>query len=183
MKTSQDVNSSQTADHCLPKTQSQQTTGLALAWAIGVCLVCSGPAQSADLSMVADFDQTDITRSAATIVQSGDGPRARIDQILDGGGTGNTAQIIQIDGIGNEAYIVQTGDLNAARVVQSGDLNFAQLSQTGVGNRIDLLQVGGNQAVLSQIGDSNTIMLQQAADTRVLLIQTGNNLIATARQQ
>jgi len=184
MKTPQDVNSSPTADHGLPQTLSQQTKGLALSlsWAIGLCLVCSGPAQSADLSMVADFDQTDITRTAATILQAGDGPRARIDQILDGG-TGNTAQIIQIDGMGNEAYIVQTGDLNAARVEQSGDLNLAQLSQTGVGNRIDLLQVGGSQAVLTQIGDSNTILVQQGADTRVFLIQNGNSLIATARQQ
>ena len=146
-------------------------------------LLSAAPAMAAvDLTEYSDFGQADILLTAASIVQSGDGHIALIDQTIDGGGIGNIAHVDQ-SGATNVAYVTQTGDLNRARVVQSDSDNLATITQTGIGNSIDVLQSGmGNQLNGLQQGDGNVATITQSGNSHITFAEIGNNNILNISQ-
>ena len=146
---------------------------------LGAALLLSvAPAMAAvDLTEYSDFGQADILLTAASILQSGDGHIALIDQTIDAGGTGNIAHVDQ-SGSTNLAYVTQIGDLNRARVVQSDSDNLVTITQHGIGNSIDVMQSGmGNQLSALQLGDGNVATITQTGGTSITFAEIGNNNI------
>lgn len=154
--------------------------------------VLVGPlALAADLTRYSDFGQADILLTAASIRQTGDLQRARIDQVTDFTdtdraiypiGSGNIADIVQ-EGAGNQAYATQTGNLNRVRIQQSGVDNYVSSSQTGVDNRLDVTQTGlSNSLVSTQNGTGNSVSLNQAGGNQAIFNETGENNSITVRQ-
>lgn len=155
--------------------------------ALTVTLACAAPVQAQDIGapllLNSDFGKPDIRVTAASIVQSGTGNRARIEQtyaasaddaIFDPAGLGNIASVSQT-GFANQVALTQDGNLNRARIVQNGDSNQASAAQAGAGNTLDVTQDGfGNSLLASQNGVGNSIVLTQAGGNQATLSETGN---------
>lgn len=101
--------------------------------------------------------------------------------------------IIQQEGIGNEAEIVQkltdSEKANIAQILQSGEFNLAIVRQEGQANKLALVQQGSNNYYeLDLVGSNNKIgIVQQGNENRIVqkinrvndldieLIQIGND--------
>jgi minor curlin subunit len=103
-------------------------------------------------------------QNASTLLQSGTGNTARIDQQ-------------SLAGAGNQAYVEQVGTANALGLVQTGSGNVATAGQNGTGNQADLTQQGqGNASALTQKGDNNRLTGVVAGNSNELNIhQNGSN--------
>lgn len=99
-------------------------------------------------------------QNAATLLQSGTGNTARIDQ-QSLANTGNQAYVEQV-GVANALGLVQTGSGNVATVGQSGAGNQADLTQNGQGNASTLTQQGNNNRLTGVVvGNSNELNIHQ----------------------
>jgi hypothetical protein len=114
-------------------------------------------AAPADLSMLSDFGQPDIPSQALGILPSS----------------------------GNEAGILQMGNLNKAAIDQTGGTNNnAEVWQNGTSLSADVSQHGRhNELRLSQSGDHNTAVLDQVGSSNQMAIwQFGSNALSSGAQ-
>lgn len=103
-------------------------------------------------------------QNTATLLQSGAGNSARIDQQ-------------RLAGVSNQAYVDQVGAANALGLVQTGGGNVATVGQNGTGNQADLTQNGQrNASALTQKGDNNRLTgLVVGNGTELNIHQNGSN--------
>ena len=105
-------------------------------------------------------------KNEATIGQTGDNNKARIDQRDNSFGV-NKGTITQL-GDGNQAFINQLGTNNTATEIQTGMNNTAIFNQTGTGNTASSDQMGDNNSFnFTQIGDGNTVTVTQTGNGQV----------------
>ena len=166
-----------------PLPSRRRRHGLAVVCAAACVAAAQAQDIGAPLLLNTDFGKPDIRVTAASIVQSGSGNRARIEQtwfpsaddaIIDPAGNGNMAAIEQT-GDANQATLTQDGNLNRARIVQNGGSNQASAAQSGAGNTLDVTQDGfGNNLLATQTGVGNSIVLTQAGGNTATLSETGD---------
>lgn len=125
-------------------------------------------------------------RNALTLLQSGTGNNATLDQRTPSTAAASQAYIMQVgtanvlgllqNGGGNSAYMAQEGSGNRANLTQQGQGNSSTITQKGTNNRLDELVIGdSNKMNVYQDGNYNKVNSEIREDGRKYTIsQLGN---------
>lgn len=125
-------------------------------------------------------------RNTLTLLQSGAGNNATLDQRTPATAAASQAYITQVgtanalgllqNGGGNSAYMAQEGNGNRANLTQQGQGNSSTITQKGTNNRLDELIIGdSNKMNVYQDGNNNKVNSEIREDGRKYTIsQQGN---------
>lgn len=101
--------------------------------------------------------QTGAHNDASIIVKNTNTSTLNLVQI----GSGNSAILRQLDGLGLALDARQQGSDNGIEVSQSGNASKATITQTGKHNSVVASQIGANTLVSSQTGANNSATITQ----------------------